>query len=276
MPRHSFPTAQPIDLVINNRYGDITVHASDSDTTIVSTVGRHADDLEVVQQGNLITAAARSLSVAEQAFERRRRIDIAVEAPVGSNLKLDCGAGTITVTGPFNQVEARLGAGRITLSQVLGEIRVRDSSGNIRIDEVAAIARLTTSAGTITVGRVLAETELKVGSGSVDLDEVAAPTHISLNNGSLNVHLVTGELTVDAGVGHAAIDRISAGSLTYRGASGTVRVGVVAGVPVWTDLRTTAGRVHNGLPPVGEPQPGQDHISLRIATQSGAIDLIPA
>jgi hypothetical protein len=54
-----------------------------------------------------------------------------------------------------------------------------------------------------------------------------------------------------------------------------VHVGVPTGTPVWTDITTVSGRIHNALEGVGEPAEGADHVELRATTVSGDVVLVP-
>ena len=56
-----------------------------------------------------------------------------------------------------------------------------------------------------------------------------------------------------------------------KGASGDVKVGVPAGVPVWTDVSTITGDIRSSLQSAGEPTEGADHVELRAKTVSGDI-----
>ena len=58
----------------------------------------------------------------------------------------------------------------------------------------------------------------------------------------------------------------AAASSLAKNASGDVRVGIPAGVPVWTDVSSVTGQVHSDLQGAGEPAEGQDYIELRAKT----------
>ena len=51
------------------------------------------------------------------------------------------------------------------------------------------------------------------------------------------------------------------------------RVGVPAGVPVWTDITTVSGSIRSSLEGAGQPAEGEDHVELRAKTVSGDIVL---
>ena len=69
------------------------------------------------------------------------------------------------------------------------------------------------------------------------------------------------------------MDRMRRGQLTAKNVSGDIRVGVPAGVPVWTDITSLTGSVRSNLEGAGEPEEGQDFIELRARTVSGDVHL---
>ena len=52
-----------------------------------------------------------------------------------------------------------------------------------------------------------------------------------------------------------------------------MRIGVPAGVPVWTDISTVSGRIRSDAEGAGQPAEGQHHIEVRAKTVSGDIVL---
>ena len=79
--------------------------------------------------------------------------------------------------------------------------------------------------------------------------------------------------SVQQHTGDVSIDLVDRGRLTVKGASGDVRIGVKAGVPVWTDITTVSGTIRSELQGAGQPQEGEDHIEVRAKTVSGDIAL---
>ncbi|MFI2707032.1 DUF4097 family beta strand repeat-containing protein, partial [Nocardioides sp. CER28] len=113
-----------------------------------------------------------------------------------------------------------------------------------------------------------------VGSGDVELGSVSGPVRVKTGSGTLRVHRATGDITLSTGSGDLEIGSISSGRVTGKGGSGDIRVGVPAGVPVWTDVSTVSGRISSTLPRLGEPGPGQDHVEVRAHSGSGDITLV--
>ena len=63
------------------------------------------------------------------------------------------------------------------------------------------------------------------------------------------------------------------GQLQAKNVSGDIRVGIPAGVPVWTDVSSVTGEVTSTLEAAGRPDEGQDYVELRAKTVSGDVHL---
>jgi DUF4097 and DUF4098 domain-containing protein YvlB len=73
--------------------------------------------------------------------------------------------------------------------------------------------------------------------------------------------------------GDVTIETFHVGALQAKAVSGDVRVGIVAGVPVWTDVSTVSGHISSSLDGAGQPADGQPFVELRATTVSGSIVL---
>ena len=279
MPEYTFSTPGSIALVVKNLGGNVVIRATDGDTTNVCLSGAQADEATVTQSGDTITVQAPHPDWQEAGLLRNwgrdHRLDITIDAPTGSHVRVKLGAGEVQLTGMLGSVEVRSGAGDVHIADATSESSVHIGAGNIHVDSIAATTRLSSGAGKIHLGEANGEARLNLGMGDVSIGHVAAPVFVKSGAGEVLVSAVTGDLTVNTGFGGTMIERISAGRFTYKGTGGDITVGVPTGTPTWTELSTVAGRVSNDLPSVGEPKPGQDHVELRVTTVSGAIELHP-
>ena len=281
MTTHVFPATVPLDVVIDNAGGDVLVRVGDGPEATVTATGERAEEAVVGLDGTTLSVRVPRPSIAgflveSSMLDRTWRVDLTVTAPAGSSLDVKLRAGTVTADGPFDRVRVDTGAGAVRLTGAKGAIDIRSGAGDIEVDAVAAASRMRTGAGRIRVRHVHADTDVTSGTGEVELDEVAAPSRVKSGAGSVRAGVVSSDLLVESGVGGARVDRLAAGSFEFKGSMGDVTVGVVPGVPTWTELRTTIGRIRNRLPAVGEPAPGAEHLSVRVVTVGGTIELVPA
>lgn len=133
--------------------------------------------------------------------------------------------------------------------------------------------RVKSGSGAVDVRRADRGLSISTGSGGVALGGTRGVTTVKTGSGSLAVTAAHTDLTHTTGSGDLAVGAISAGRLQAKGASGDVRVGVPAGVAVWTDISTASGRIDSSLESSGPPQDGADHVELRVKTASGDVVL---
>ena len=96
---------------------------------------------------------------------------------------------------------------------------------------------------------------------------------VKTGSGDLRVGESHDDVSLSTGSGDFVVDHVHRGRLSAKGASGDVRVGIPAGLPVWTDLSTVSGRIRSALDGAGQPDEGQDHVEVRAKTVSGDIVL---
>jgi hypothetical protein len=271
MIMEQYDTVEPIGIVIRNTAGYIDVVASASDTTSVRVEGVDADAFTVDFTDGVLTVVAPEMSANRRvflgglvviqgrwnmgAFDQTRDTMVTIAAPTGSTLDVKTGSGPVRVAGPF------------------GESSIRGGSGDIAIEQVAAPLTLKVGSGDIAVERVLAPCTIGTGSGGVRVGTLGAPVRTKVGSGNVTIDELSDELRATAGSGNLTIARARRGGVRYESASGNVTIGVEPGTPTWTELTSLTGHVRSDLPPVGEPEPGTDHLELRVRVGSGNIVL---
>jgi hypothetical protein len=265
----TFATPGPITLDVELGAGHVTVRAGDGTQTSVSVDGPGADRVTVEHHGDRV-----------RVFQPLGRSLVLAEAP------------TVVVTCPLDsRVVARLGRAGVTAAGRIGSVRVRTGSGDVRIDELGADAAIDCGSGDVTVVRAAGAVRIRTGSGRIVLDHAegplvaasgsggvavgttAAAATLKSGSGPVTVRDAATDLSLGSGSGDITIGRIRRGSVSARAASGDVVIGVPPGVPVWTDVTTVSGTIHSTLRGAGRPEPGQDHLELRVRTVSGDVHL---
>ena len=114
---------------------------------------------------------------------------------------------------------------------------------------------------------------MSTGSGDVEIGRNRGPAVVKTGSGDVRFREATTEVSVMTGSGDLVIDTAREGRFHAKGASGSIHVGIPAGVPVWTDITTLSGRIHSDVEGAGEPAEGAAHIELRASTVSGDVVL---
>jgi DUF4097 and DUF4098 domain-containing protein YvlB len=269
--QRTFTTPDPVSLFVELQSGDLVVRTGDTTETIVEVSGKDTDDVTAEQHGNEIVVIAKRAR--NGFFGTAQHLSVQVSVPHDSRLSTKLGSADVRVEGR------------------LGETRIKTGSGDVRVDELGADAVIETGSGDVQVDVVGGALQVKCGSGDVVLDRLGGPTEVSTGSGDVLVTSAHEALSVKSGSGDARIrealedvvlntasgelvvDRMRRGQLTAKNVSGDIRVGVPAGVPVWTDITSLTGSVRSNLEGVGEPEEGQDFIELRARTVSGDVHL---
>ena len=151
------------------------------------------------------------------------------------------------------------GSGAVFISRAIDDLDCSTGSGNIDVAELDGLrARFRTSSGHITIGKASSRVSVKSSSGHIDIK--------SLNRAELEASTGSGEVVVSS----------TTGSVLVRTASGDVSIGVAGGLATWLDLGSGSGTVSIGLDAIGQPEPGEPYISVRVRTASGEIGVYRA
>ena len=265
----TFDTPEPIDLYVENGRGSVDVTATSTTETTVRITGERADEYDVRdlagERGDrriAIIAPKRSGGF----LGKDARAEIVVEVPVASGLNAKIGSSDLATHGRFDDTRVDSGSGDVSLDVVDGETIVQSGSGDVAAEHLAGDARIKSGSGDVLVRR--ADSRLLVTTGSGDVRVEATGDELAVKTGHL-----AGEAIFTTGSGDLVVHRVEAGRVTAKTASGDVRIGVVPGTPVWTDVRTASGRLASDLPSTGEPAPDQPYLEVRATTASGDVTL---
>jgi DUF4097 and DUF4098 domain-containing protein YvlB len=267
---HHFETPGTTRLVAVLGAGRIDVRASERDTTDIVVTGQDADQTRVEERGGGIMIVAPR----QRGLFGRGGIDVTVDLPVDSDLRIKTGSAEVTVTGDLGSVLVQTGSGAIDVEHSSGTTSLETGSGRIQLGDTEADVRVKSGSGDVSIGAAARTVVASVGSGDVELGSVGGTVRVKSGSGTLRVHRATGDVSLTTGSGDLEVGAISRGRVTGKGGSGDIRVGIPAGVPVWTDVSTVSGRITSSLPRTGEPAPGQDHVEVRVHSGSGDITLV--
>ena len=270
MTEHHFETPHPVNLYVELGSGRLRVDATDTTQSTVTITGPDADRVAVdLRDDELSVVAPRH----HGRFGAADRLDVHVTVPQRSTLATRCGSADLATRGDLAGVALRSGSGTVTVERLTEPGRIETGSGDVSVADVRGELRVKSGSGAVELGSTAAEVAVSTGSGDVAVGRCAAAAQVKTGSGGFTVSEAHADLTLSTGSGTLLVDTAHRGRITVKSASGSVRLGVPEGVPVWTDLSTVSGRIGSTLPAVGEPAPGQDHVELRASTVSGDIAL---
>lgn len=271
MTEHHFETRGPAALHVEIGRGTVQVTATDTTETRVQITGRDAEEVEVEQSGNRISVVAPRQRAGF--FGGDHSLAVEVTLPVESDLSIRTGSAGITVEGTAGACQLRTGSGDVRLSDLTGPALVETGSGDVQIDVANGELRVKSGSGDVRVRHAESAVAVSTGSGDVEIGTSNGPAAVKTGSGDLRVVDAHSDVSLMTGSGDLIVGTAHRGRFTAKGASGDVRIGIPAGLPVWTDLSTISGAIHSDLEGAGEPAAGADHVELRAKTVSGDIVL---
>lgn len=266
---HEFPAERPAFLSVEIESGSVEVAATDTDQVAVELSGSGADDTTVERDGDRLTVRGPR----SRGFSRSRSVHVRVTAPTGSDLVTRLGSAPLAATGALGVVRIASGSGDVEVEEVTGNAVVRTGSGDVRARRIGGESHLKSGSGTITVGELLGASRLATGSGDIAVRHAEDAVSAKSGSGDVRVHEAGRDASLASATGYLEVHRIAAGKADLKNVSGTIRVGIPAGTPVWTDIATGTGRLRSGLEPTGAPEAGQPYVELTARTTTGDVYL---
>jgi DUF4097 and DUF4098 domain-containing protein YvlB len=267
-----FDTPEPVALHVEIPSGQIDVTATATAETTVEVNGRRAEEVDVHLDSRHLRVIAPKRS---GLLGRDDSLFVTVALPAGSDLAVRTGSADLGVVGEMARVAVKSGSGDVRLDVLTGSSTVETGSGDVEVEEVRADARIKCGSGDVQVRTTTGELAVSTGSGDVVVGDVAGEVVVKTGSGDVRIVDSRSDVALTTGSGDLQVETARRGRYAAKGASGSVHVGVPTGTPVWTDITTVSGRIHNALEGVGEPAEGADHVELRATTVSGDVVLVP-
>lgn len=267
----TFDTPGPTSLYVEIGAGELRVDAADVAETTVEVTGDQAEDTTVEQRGDQVVVVAPQRRAG--LFGRTPELDVRVTMPTASRLATKLGSADTTVTGRVGETLLKSGSGDIRMETVDAEAMFEVGSGRMSVGEVTGDLRVKAGSGDLTLERSGGSVSVATGSGDVEITSAVGAVQVKTGSGDLRVREAHSDVSLSTASGDVVVDLMHAGELVAKNVSGDVRVGVPAGLPVWTDIVTVTGSVHSDLEGAGQPGEGEPFLALRAKTVSGDIHL---
>ncbi len=266
-----FDTPTPTDLYVELGSGELVVRCDDLAQTTVDVDGQDADEVVVEQRGDQIVVLAKQRKTGF--FNRSEQLRVAVAMPHGSRLATKLGSADLTVSGRLGETMVKTGSGDVRLDEVDGNALLETGSGDIEADAVTGELRVKSGSGDVEIDHLGGAGSISTGSGDVEIGTAEHAVEVKSGSGDMRVREARQDVALSTASGDLFVDRMHRGQLTAKNVSGDIKVGIPAGIPVWTDISSVTGSVRSELEGAGQPAEGQDFIELRAKTISGDVFL---
>ena len=260
----TYDTPEPISVSVRIGVGEVRVVASDRTDTVVdvqpSDPARSSDvtaaELTVVEYADGVLDIKGPRRGKRYSLRGdRMSIEVRIEVPTGSGLRGQAGLAPLHATGS------------------LGECRYRTGAGDITVDDMTGASELTTGTGAVRVDRIGGAAVIRNANGDTRIGESRGDLRVKSANGSIEVGRSDGSVLATTANGSIHLGDVARGTVVAETSTGTVEVGVRAGVAAWLDLHTGFGRVRNLLDASGRPGPGEDTVEVRARSSLGDITI---
>ncbi|MFJ3906025.1 DUF4097 family beta strand repeat-containing protein [Streptomyces sp. NPDC090025] len=271
----SFPTPEPITVVLEFDFGNVRLNATTRSDTVVEVLpstGSEGNDIKAVKEtkvsyanGVLTVKGPRRRSV----FGRTGSIDVSVDLPAGSHLQGNAPMGDFIAQGRLGECRVKTSVGTIQLADT-GTVDLRASHGDIRVARIAGDADLNGS-GRIDIGEITGTAAVKNGIGETVIGAAAGGLKVNTSMGRVTVGVAEAGVDVRSSHGSITIGELVRGSATLQTSLGGIEIGIREGTAAWLDVHSKVGAVRNSLGPAEGPAEGDETVEIHARTSAGDI-----
>ncbi len=189
--------------------GDVTVHAGDGDTLVVTATksGPGANEssaqdrmkqvaIAIDPQGNGVLIHPIHMDTAPGEVS----VDIDVRMPKSSSLAIDAAHGDVSVSGVSGSIDVRSGNGDTQVHDAGADVSVESESGDISIDGVGGNLKLSGRGDDVEIENVAGDASIDGAfSGDIEVHDVAKALHCATQFSDLTLGQLTGTMKLDSG-----------------------------------------------------------------------------
>jgi len=226
----------PVDLDVNTRSGNITVHAGSSSTVIINAriragnlwFGNNEGAVHEIEQHPPITQSGNSIHI-DNIPDRDQNVSISydITTPAETKLHAHTGSGTVTAGSLRAPLEAKTGSGNINLDDIDGDVTAHTGSGSIEAQKINGAVQAHTGSGNVRF-RVGGQGNVQVSTGS----------------GTIEIEGVNGAVEAKTGSGNINVDGTQKGDWRFSTGSGSIHLRVPASAAFELDAHTGSGHVY--------------------------------
>jgi Toastrack DUF4097 len=203
-------------------------------------------------------------------FGRPGQLTVDIALPTGSRLDGNSSMGELYVDGELGECRYKTGYGAIRVGRT-GRLRLDTGAGDVTVDEAAGDVEITTGTGRLRVGRVEGTAVLKNSNGDTWVGEVSGAVRVNAANGEISVDRAAAGVTAKTARGAVRVGEAVSGSVVLETAAGRVDVGIPVGTAAWLDLNAGSGTVRNSLDSTPGPEESDKTVEVRAHTHYGDI-----
>jgi len=199
-------------------------------------------------------------------FSRKTRsVDVVIELPAGSKVDIDVAAGSARTTGVLGEAEIDLSAGHVHVDRT-GNLKIDTGAGQITVGAVTGNAEVKTGSGHVRIGTIGGSLTVRNSNGNTDIGTVGGELRVRAANGDIIAERVGSSLDAKTAMGSITVGEVVRDTATLNTAMGSIEVGIAQGTAAWLDINTGFGRVHNSLE--GSDGPGNSTETVKVTAHT--------
>ncbi|MEU7481831.1 DUF4097 family beta strand repeat-containing protein [Lentzea sp. NPDC042327] len=204
--------------------------------------------------------------------KKTRSVDVVIELPTGSKADLDVTAGGIRTSGVLGETGADMSAGHVHVDRT-GKLKVDTGAGQVTVGAVNGDADVKSGSGSIRVGAVTGSLTVKNSNGNTEIGTVGGELRARAANGDITAERVGALLDAKTAMGSVTVGEVVRDTATLSTAMGSIELGIAQGTAAWLDVKTGFGRVTNTLDGSDGPGDSTQTVEVHASTSFGDITI---
>jgi DUF4097 and DUF4098 domain-containing protein YvlB len=206
-------------------------------------------------------------------FSRKTRsVDVSIELPTGSQVAVELQLGDLRGAGRLGESRFRTSAGNARLERT-GPLRLDSGAGHLTVDSVAGNAEMHTGTGKVRVGEIEGTAVVKSSNGDIAIDAVTGDARVRTANGDISVDRAGADVDAKTSNGSIRLGEVVRGSVVLGTAAGDLEIGIADGTAAWLEVNTGFGHVRNLLENAPGPDEADQTVEVRGRTSYGDITI---
>jgi lia operon protein LiaG len=202
--------------------------------------------------------------------------DLRIGVPVGQQLDIHLGVGTIRAENVDGRIRLQTGSGGVEARGLAGHAVIRTGSGRVRVDGMQGPLVVGTGSGRVDVAMVAGDSvAIRTGSGNVTGEAITAG-QLRVRTGSGRIQLrrsASRDAEMNTGSGSVTADLLDGvDRLHVRTGSGAIRLGLASGLDASLAVRTGSGSIQLDHP-LRVTRQGRRELRGVMGTGAGTIDI---
>jgi DUF4097 and DUF4098 domain-containing protein YvlB len=198
-------------------------------------------------------------------------VDLTIELPEGSQVQADAAVGDFQSTGRLGECRFKSSAGQARLDRT-GPLRLNMGAGHISVEGVAGDADVTTGTGQIRIGEIDGGATVKNSNGNTTIGTIGGDARIRSANGDITVDRAGGGVDAKTANGTIRVGEVTRGSVVLETSTGDLSIGIASGTAAWLDVKTNFGQVRNALDETATP-PASTTETVEVRAHTGFGDV---